>query len=263
MLAPTIKLSVLAASLALSAFSLNAHATLKSYTSDGKDLVYSSVSNVTWTKDGNLLRTLFASQGFNTVVNAIIAASPTISNTPNPFSPTGAYTLKTSDFSSDGSTSWWGALGYVNYLNSISYGGINNWYLPTVANPTFGYNTATNGTAKGDELAELYYQELGSKGFVDVNGDFQPDFGIVDPNNTFTNEQSYAYWSGTEYPPDPDGAWVFVTRDGSQRNLTKYFQYYAWAVSPGQVAAVPEPESVAMLLIGLGVAGGVARRRRG
>ncbi|MBI5660065.1 MAG: PEP-CTERM sorting domain-containing protein [Nitrosomonadales bacterium] len=39
---------------------------------------------------------------------------------------------------------------------------------------------------------------------------------------------------------------------------------FAWAVRPGQsvVAAVPEPEMVAMLLAGLGVLGFTARRSR-
>lgn len=63
-----IKLTLVTMSLALSVFSLSAHATLTSYSNSGKGLVYSTVSGFTWTKDGNLLGSLFASQGFNTVV---------------------------------------------------------------------------------------------------------------------------------------------------------------------------------------------------
>lgn len=247
-----IKPTLIAAALALGSMSLSAHATLTSYAANGKDLVYSSVSDVTWTKDGNLLGTLFASQGFNNVVSAIIAASPTISNTPNFLSPTGSYTLSASDFSTNGQTSWFGALAYVNYLNSIQYAGSNQWYLPTVVDTTLGYNTTTNGAAKGDELVELFYKEL--------NG----TAGNSIPNNPiFDNEQTSDYWSGTEYVPLPYHVWYLVTGNGFQDYDTKDGMLSAWAVSPGKVAAVPEPESVAMLLLGLGVLGGVLRRRRG
>lgn len=249
---PAIKAFLISTTLALSAFSLNAQATLTSYTANGKDLVYSSVSNVTWTKDGNLLGTLFASQGFNTVVNAIIAASPTISNTPNVINPSGTYSLSANDFSSDGITTWFGALAYVNYLNSINYAGSNKWYLPTVANTTFGFNTATNGIAKGDELPELFYAELGGTAGRNI------------PNTpTFDNEQASNYWSGTEYAPDPGSAWGFDTFNGGQSRYGKSLLFYAWAVSPGQIAAVPEPEFGAMLLLGLGMVAFASRRRRG
>jgi hypothetical protein len=253
-----IKSTFIAATLGFCSVSLSAHATLTSYTANGKDLVYSSVSDVTWTKDGNLLGTLFTSQGFNTVVNAIVAASPTISNTPNFISPTGSYTISASDFSVNGQTTWFGALAYVNYLNSIKYAGSNQWYLPIVANEEVGSNTSTNGTSKGDELVELFYQEL--------NG---TDFNSIPNTASFDNEQSYIYWSGTEsatYPdrPDHDSAWHFLTYIGYQDDdRRKDNLFYAWAVSPGKVVTVPEPETVVMLLLGLGVVGGVVRCRRG
>jgi hypothetical protein len=36
---------------------------------------------------------------------------------------------------------------------------------------------------------------------------------------------------------------------------------YAWAVRPGDVAAVPEPETYSMLLAGLGMMGWAVRRK--
>lgn len=114
---PAIKSSFIAVTLALSAFSLSAHATLTSYTVNGTDLVYSSVSDVTWTKDANLLSTWIGtssdndSNGTLDIIDAIIAASPTISNTPNFYDGyTGTYSLSSSDFSSDGKVSWFGAM---------------------------------------------------------------------------------------------------------------------------------------------------------
>lgn len=250
-----------------------AQATLTSYTANGKDVVYSSVSDVTWTKDASLLDSMFASQGYNTVVNNILAVSPTISNIPNILSPTGNYTLTEGDFGRFG-VSWFGAMAFINYLNNINYAGSNQWRLPTVTDTgvpgldfgfngtDYGYNTYTNGTAAGNELSELYYQELGSKGDYDTNGNRQFDSGIKN-TTTFDNDRGNNYWSGIEYAPNASNAWTFATYDGSQAAWIKNLKYLVWAVSPGQISAVPEPESVALLLAGVGLVAGVMRRRRG
>lgn len=259
------KPAALAASLLLGTLSLNAHATLTSYTSDGKDLVYSSVSNVTWTKDANLFKTMYDAD--NTLVSKILAVSSTYDDP----AWSGIQTLTEDDFYSGkgrtvfGGMTWWGALFFVNYLNHISYGGSNQWYLPTVANipSRLGVFTTPNGTAKGDELVELFYQELGGT-------DFYPKWpwGTPIPNTAnFDNFRAFGFWSGTEYALGPKNewwqAWQFVTYSAALSVSPKYYlDYYAWAVSPGQVAAVPEPESVALLLAGLGVVGGVVRRRK-
>lgn len=192
-------------------------------------------------------------QGFSTVVNNIIAASPTISNTPNSISPTGTYNLSNIDFSSVGKTSWFGALAYVNYLNSINYGGSNQWYLPTVANTSFGFNTSTNGTAKGDELVELFYQELSGT----ANN-------AIPNTSTFDNEQSSIYWSGTEFAPFLPFAWGFNTSIGNQNSYGKGTLFYAWAVSPGQIAATPSavPVPAAAWLFGSGLLDVMGLRRR-
>lgn len=267
-----IKTTLLSASIVLSAYSFNAHATLTSITaSDGTALVYSSVSDVTWTKDGNLLRTLMASSsdidgnGTLDIIDAIIAESPLIINTPSIYSPSGIYSMSRLEFSNDGRTSWFGALAFVNYLNSINYAGSNQWYLPTVDNTNRGFNTSTNGTFKGDELVELYYQELSSKSqYVYANGNaiFQPDHGIVDRNNVFINEQSDSYWATTEYAPFPQRSFTFVTNNGYLNIGDKGARIFAWAVSPGQIAPVPEPGSVTMLMLGLGFIGATIRRNR-
>ena len=236
-----------------------AHAKLTSYTANGTDLVYSSVSDVTWTKDANLLGSMFASQGFDTVVNAIIAASPTISNTPNPLSPSGIYTLSGDDFSISGRVSWFGAIAFINYLNNINYAGSNQWRLPIRVTNDAGYNVLTNGALVGDEYAELYYNELGSKAYYDLNSQVQAGWGIRDLNNFFVNEKTYAYWYGTEAR---GSSWYFNMYDGVQSFVAKDEQYYAWAISPGQITVVPEPESVVMMLAGVGFVGVVLRRRQ-
>jgi len=249
-----------------------AHATLTSYNVNGVDLVYSSVSDVTWTKDASLLRSMFVSQGFNNVVGDIIATSPTITNTPNLLNPTGVYTIRASDFDSYGVTTWFGAMTYVNYLNSINYAGSNQWRLPTVidtgslgcnfanSGTDCGFNVAGNGSAAGNELSELYYQELGGKGYYSSNGALQSGYGM--PNTaTFDNER-WGYWSGTEYMPSPLAAWMFSNDDGLQTYFNMDALLNVWVVSPGQISVVPEPDSFALLFSGLSLLGLLTARRK-
>ncbi len=244
-----LKSTLVATTLALSAFSMSAQATLTSYTNGGVDLVYSSVSDVTWTKDANLLGTLIANStdangnGTKDVIESIVAAGAA-----------NGITVTAANFNSNGTTTWLGTLAYVSYLNSISYGGSNQWYLPTVANTTVGYNTATNGTAKGDELVELFYSEL--------NGTAN---NAIPNTSTFDNEQATVYWSGTEFAPGHIVAWYFGANRGNLNRNVKNNLMYAWAVSPGQIntatpSAVPVP--AAAWLFGSGLLGLVGLRRR-
>jgi hypothetical protein len=239
----TIRKTILAASIAL--ISLNAHATLTSYSVNGVDLVYSSVSDVTWTKDANLLGTMIANSDYDTLINAIIADTPrmTIGNYNLP--------LTANDFNQAGQTSWMGAIAFVNYLNKTSYGGINNWYLPTVATASSGFNPSTNGTVKGDELAELFYSELAGTA------------GSAIPNTTtFDNEQAWNYWTGTAYDPNNFIAWAFLNGIGYQGTSVMRNPFYVWVATSGQVTAVPEPENLAMILAGLGLLGFAVRRNK-
>ncbi|ABE49390.1 MULTISPECIES: DUF1566 domain-containing protein [Methylobacillus] len=226
--------------------SINVHAELTSYNPNGVELVYSSVSDVTWTKDANLFKTLYDAD--NTLIDKIIAVTPTF-NDPH----FGLQTIDASDFNtSNGRVSWWGGFAFVDYLNSVNYGGSDQWRLPTVVNAQAGYNTPTNGTAAGDELPELFYQELGG-----IQGKAIPD------TDMFDNEQSWTYWTGTEHASLDTFAWAFYTSIGNQYFFSRNnFQFHVWAVTPGLVAAVPEASTYAMLLAGLGVLGAVARRRR-
>lgn len=247
------KQPLLALGALLSATTFNAHASLTSFTGTGNvGLVYSSVSNVTWTQDANLLSSLVTSLGFSNAINAIIAASPVIYDTPNYYdgsynnygSYSGQYSITANDFSPEGFTNWFGAQAFVSYLNSINYGGSSQWRLPT-SNQIVGYN----GTA-GNELGQLFYSELGGTA------------GSSIPNtSSFNNEQAYyAYWLGTEYAPVPYYAWFF-RNDGYQNAPNKSYMFYAWAVSPGQVSAVPVPSAV--WLFGTGLVGLLGLKRRG
>ncbi len=79
----------------------------------------------------------------------------------------------------------------------------------------------------------------------------------------FGSVQFGLYWSGTVYAPNTNYAWRFDFDDGAQDVLIKsYNNGYAWAVRPGDVAAVPVPAAV--WLFGSGLAGliGFARRKK-
>ena len=78
----------------------------------------------------------------------------------------------------------------------------------------------------------------------------------------FTGVQYFGYWSGTEHAESSDNAWGFLTCGGLQCVDPKGVASYAVAVRPGDVAApVPEPQTLALVLLALG-ATVVARRRR-
>jgi hypothetical protein len=268
----------LAAAFALG-FSINANATLT--TVDNGLGVYDSNLNITWTQDGNLFQTLannYAS-GASAFVTAVINASGgVINDSPNSTDNGGAgvYNLSASDFNTTtGTTDWWGAMAYVHYLNSISYGGSTSWQLPAI-NPVNGvslqfpvsfdgstdrgFNTQTiNGTAS--QLAELYYTELGNIALYNTAGVIQSGYGL---NNSapFTNLVKNFYWSGTEgvVPPstDPAYVWAFSTANGAQGAAPKTNQYLVEAVAPGLVSSVPVPGAVWLfgsVLAGFGLFG--------
>jgi len=180
---------------------------------------------------------------------------------------------QTSGYDADGEMNWadantWAAnLSFTDAVNNLTY---DNWRLPTVADKgTPGCNFASTGTDCGynvdtatGEMAHLFYDELGNKAYWDTSGNIQSGSGLTN-TGPFTNLQANVYWSGTEYAPDTGYPWLFNFYDGNQSNGPKYFVFYALAVSPGDVAAVPEADTWAMLLAGLGLVGVAARRRRG
>jgi hypothetical protein len=125
----------------------------------------------------------------------------------------------TKDANLSGITSWDTA---VAWANNLDYAGYTDWVLPTI-----------------DQLITQFSTNLGEA----------RDSSIADSHNAnynlFTNVQSYHYWSGSEYAPYPDSpAWLFDTRNGVAGLNFKGAQYYAWAVRPGDVSAVPVPGAI-------------------
>lgn len=190
---------------------------------------------------------------------------------------------KTSGYDADGmtwdeATVWAANLSFYDAVNNITY---DNWRLPA-AGPVNGisfipfasFDGSTdfsyNITSPHNEMAHLYYVTLGNPGNYTPTGTY---IGCADDSNhtcfdntgPFVNFADGGFWSGTEYQPDIQ-SWTFVFRYGSTFAALETTQLSAVAVSPGDVgnvAAVPEAETYALLLAGLGLVGFVARRRGG
>ena len=189
----------------------------------GGTMLYDNVLNITWLADANYAATQFAATG-GTQGDA------------------------------DGHMNWTAANAWAD---DLSYGGYEDWRLPTSLNQD-GSGPCRDYNCTNSEMGHMFYNNLGaSAGGSILIGTNTDNLAL------FTNLQSDGYWSGTAYAPYPAiFAWVFYTNYGDQDTNGQHDEFYAWAVRPGDVAAVPEPEAYALLLAGLGLLGTIARQRK-
>ena len=130
---------------------------------------------------------------------------------------------------------WWTA---VSWADNLNYAGYSDWVLPTISQLSAQFRTNLGGA-------------VGSSITVSHNISY----------DLFTNVSPENYWSGSVYAPDPNLAWIYAPSNGYQGGGYNLNLFYAWAVRPGDVAAVPVPG--AFWLFGSGLVGLMGLKRRG
>ena len=162
---------------------------------------------------------------------------------------------QTSGFDADGQMNWFQSMDWAATLN---FAGFSDWRLPSALNID-GTGPCDSLNCTNSEMGNLYYVEFGGQPFAPPL-DWTP----------FINVQYLIYsdyWTSTDgtSPSVPNAARVFnfTFGDSGETGIGKLqnnFPAYAWAVR--DVPAIPEPETYAMMLAGLGMLGFAARRRK-
>jgi hypothetical protein len=185
----------------------------------------------------------------------------------------------------DGRMTWASAIAFAAAAN---LNGFTGWMLPGVLDtgaPGCGtyspsgadcyYNVYTDEVQRrGSPLAHMFYDTLGNLAAVDENGSDRPTneqgitWGLVNTGPFVDMQLGFAgregeYWTGYADPTSTNDAWAFNFASGYQANLFKGFDAFVVLVRPGDVYAGSVPEPGTFALLGLGLAGiGAVRRKR-
>lgn len=173
-----------------------------------------------------------------------------------------------------GAMTWAKANEWIAAMNAANHLGVNSWRLPFVedtgppgcdfaySGTDCGYNVQTmSGSTVFSEMAHLYYVTLGNLAFCTTGASCpQAGWGLTNTGPFFANLQPGYYWSGTTYATGTSSAWYFYFNDGSQSFNTQNNNFYAWAVSPGDVL-IPAPGAL-WLFVTCVVALGARLKRR-
>ena len=157
-----------------------------------------------------------------------------------------AQTSGYSGYDADGLMTWANAVAWADQLR---LGGYTDWSLPTTVPAVWDMNQT------GSQMGNLFYTQLGGVAYSSITTTHNANYTL------FTNVKNSEYWSGSEYATIPSYAWNFNTGNGYQDYYNKDVQYYAWAVRPGDVAAVPVPG--AFWLFGSALVALTGLKRRG
>lgn len=250
----------------------NSQATL---TDLGGGIISDDVQNISWMQDANLFKTLCdAPDPIATGFVPVDAASAAAICTAN------------------GEMTWNDAELWIARLNAQNYLGFSDWRQPSTVQPDatcegqiigqmdpggaplpdqgFSYN------CRGSELGHLF-NALPPAGLGNPNDrgvGTIPSGGTTGtgcfPNcftmpGSFVNTQSFAYWSGTSFAPDPSLAWGFGTNNGRQFADPKDHNHFVWPVRSGNAGSGNAAPIPTLSWWGLGLMGlllGLLARRR-
>jgi hypothetical protein len=204
----------------------------------GSGMIYDSDQDITWLMDSNYAAAQYASSG-GSLGDA------------------------------DGKMNWYEAM---NWVNSLSYGGYDDWRLPVFTGTGSytgiggckysGSDCGFNSLPESSEFAYMYYVNLGNLALFDANGQVnQPPWGLAN-TSYFINISQTAYWTSTAGGWGIDPRWHFDMQYGSQGYTNAAAEFGVWAVRDGDVPALPAlPEPATLMLLFLGTVEPLAKPR--
>jgi PEP-CTERM motif len=161
----------------------------------------------------------------------------------------------------------------VALVSGLEVGGNRSWRLPSMVDlgqagcatwAAIGSDCGYNVDSSTSEIAHLFYKTLGNLAYDSPDGGANPNWGVSVNSGPFQDLIPHHFWFGLEVTDEPRVAWKFDTNTGEQNIVDKRFSQFVLAVHDGDVGVlttVPEPESWALAVVGLGIAGLAVRRR--
>ena len=172
--------------------------------------------------------------------------------------------------STDGQLTWPNALAWAD---ALEYGGFDDWRLPSALNFTGTGPSPCFGYCAGSELGHMFFVNLqGNAGQSILDAANKPNLAL------FTNLQPGEYgsfWTGTQLASSDSNVYAMVLYQWAGYQTSQWSHDsdqgphgvnpgQAWAVRNGDVAAIPEPTALSLMLAGAAFMGllqlGRARR---